>query len=78
MDASRTLQRVKTMERENAIIIDGVKHTLVREDCYDVCNKCSLSKPCAHGVCTYCREVFGNPYDAYFKILNQEQNGSND
>lgn len=65
------------MEKENAIIIDGVKHTLVKITSPEICGGCSLQKLCdiytndlwnADGICI---GIFSKKKH-HFKILKQE------
>lgn len=61
------------MNKENAIIIDGVKHTLVKIEEYHLphCSDCSLN----NSLCGYFFEpckTFKERGGCHFEILNQE------
>lgn len=59
------------MEKENAIIIDGVKHTLVKSKNYATtdCLQCSLYDLCESNICEI---LFDTAKGNHFEILKQE------
>lgn len=55
--------------KENAIIIDGVKHTLVKDNPKAAdCLSCSLQSKCKNDLCNLLYDVS----DCHFEILNRE------